>query len=195
MNSPTPTASDAPAGGADEPMPSTPAPENAVPEALTPEELAAQWEDDAPPPAGSVANLAASLVALAIGVGGIALSVGLGLGDPAHPKPGTWPLIVSLVITVLAVAQLVMGRRGGHDGEKFSHLSWFAAIGLLTLAGLVAAMPVAGFEIPAVLLSFVWMKFLGGESWRGSILYSVLIVAAFYAIFILGLGTSIPHLF
>lgn len=190
MNSPTPTTSNAPIGGADEPVAGP-----SAPEALTPEELAAQWEDDAPPPAGPVANLAASIVALAIGVGGILLSVGLGLGDPAHPKPGTWPLIVSLVITVLSLVQLVMGRHGGRDGEKFSHLSWFAAVGLVSLVGLVVAMPVVGFEIPSVLLSFVWMKFLGGESWRGSILYSVLIVAAFYAIFILGLGTSIPHLF
>jgi hypothetical protein len=56
-------------------------------------------------------------------------------------------------------------------------------------------MPVIGFEIPSLLLSFVWMKFLGGETWRSAAIYSVLVVAAFYGIFILGLGTTIPHLF
>lgn len=169
--------------------------ETAVADARTPEELAAQWEAEAPPAAGPVANLAASLAALVIGVGAVVLSLSMGLGTLSHPKPGTWPFIVGLVITVLSVAQLVLGRRGGTDGEKFSRLSWLAAFGLVTLVGLVALMPVIGFEIPSLLLSFVWMKFLGGESWRSAGVYSLLVVVAFYAIFILALGTSIPHLF
>lgn len=168
--------------------------ELATADARTPEELAAQWEAEGPPPAGHIANLASSLVALVIGVGAVVLSLGMGLGTASHPKPGTWPFIVGLVITVLAAAQLLLGRRGGLDGEKFSKLSWLAAFGMATLVGLVALMPVIGFEIPSLLLSFVWMKFLGGESWRGASVYSLLVVIAFYAIFILGLGTSIPHL-
>lgn len=39
------------------------------------------------------------------------------------------------------------------------------------------------------------MKLLGGETWRSTILYSVIIVAAFYVIFVVALGTRIPHLF
>ncbi|MBM6620802.1 tripartite tricarboxylate transporter TctB family protein [Micrococcaceae bacterium RIT802] len=164
-------------------------------EELTPEELAARWEEDAAPPAGPQANFWASLVTLAIGIAAMVLSVQLDLGTPAEPRPGMWPFLVSLVIAVLSVTQLVVGRRGGRDGEKFSKLSWLAAVGFATLLALVALMPLLGFEIPAVLLCFVWMKILGGESWRSSILYSLIIVAAFYAIFILGLQTTIPHLF
>ncbi|WRH26315.1 tripartite tricarboxylate transporter TctB family protein [Arthrobacter sp. JZ12] len=161
---------------------------------LTPEELAAEWAAESPPPSGPIANLAASLVAVAVGVGGMVLAVGLGLGSPAQPGSGTWPFIICLIITVLALAQLVVGRRGGLDGEKFSPLSRMALFGFLSLLGLVWLMPVIGFEVPALLLCFIWMKFLGGETWRAATLYSVLIVAAFYAIFILGLGTNIPHL-
>lgn len=161
---------------------------------LTPEELAAEWAAETPPPAGPIANIAASLVAVGIGVMGMVIAVGLGLGTPGEPAPGTWPFIISLVITVLALAQLIVGRRGGVDGEKFSPMSRMAAFGFITLLAMVWLMPVIGFEIPALLLCFIWMKFLGGETWRAATLYSVLVVVAFYAIFILGLGTSIPHL-
>lgn len=162
---------------------------------LSPEELAAEWEADAAPPAGPVANLASSLVAAGVGVAGMIIAVGLGLGSPGRPSPGTWPFVISLIITVLALAQLVVGRRGGLDGEQFSPLSRMAGFGFATLLAMVWLMPVIGFEIPSLLLCFIWMKFLGGETWRAASIYSVLVVAAFYAIFILGLGTSIPHLF
>jgi hypothetical protein len=168
---------------------------NVVDDDLTPEELAAQWQAEAPPPAGPIANLASSLVVLALGVAGLVMSIGLGLGTPSQPRPGMWPFAVSLIIAVLALAQLIIGRRGGRDGEKFSKLSWLVAIGFVTLLAMVWLMPMIGFEVPALLLCLIWMKFLGGETWRGAILYSLLVVAAFYGIFILALGTSIPHLF
>lgn len=160
----------------------------------TPEELAAQWEAEAAPPAGPVANLVASLVVLAVGVGGIVLSVGFGIGTASSPGPGTWPLAVSVLITVLGIAQAVIGRHGGQDGEKFTRYSWMTLIGFVTLVAMVVLIPLIGFEIPALMLCIVWMRFLGGEGWRSAILYSVLIVVAFYAIFIVALGTSIPHL-
>ncbi|MFP5316117.1 MAG: tripartite tricarboxylate transporter TctB family protein [Actinomycetes bacterium] len=162
---------------------------------LTPEELAAEWAADSAPPSGPLANLASSLVAAGVGAAGMVIALGLGLGSVNEPRAGTWPFIIGLIITVLALAQLFIGRRGGVDGEKFSPLSRMAGFGFLTLLGLVWLMPVIGFEIPSLLLCFVWMKFLGGETWRAATLYSVLVVISFYAIFILGLGTSIPHLF
>lgn len=164
-----------------------------TPEALTPEELAALWEVEGPPPAGGLSNLISSIVATLIGIGGMALSLPLGLGTPAQPGPGLWPFIICLIVVVFGVFQAFLGRRGG-DGEKFGQTSWLTAIGFVTLIAMVFLMPVIGFEIPALLLCFIWMKFLGGESWRSATLYSVLTVAAFYAIFVLALGTSVPHL-
>ncbi|MGP9783354.1 hypothetical protein CQ017_05480 [Arthrobacter sp. MYb224] len=162
---------------------------------LTPEELAAQWEAEAPEPAGPIANLVSSLVVLALSIAGLALSIGLGLGTPAAPAAGMWPFIVTLIAGVMAIAQIIVGRSGGKDGEKFSGMSWYAAIGFGTLILMVVLMPLIGFEVPALLLCFVWMRWLGGERWRSATIYSILIVAAFYAIFIAALGTTIPRLF
>ncbi len=156
--------------------------------------LVDEWAEDAPPPAGPVANLGACVVTAGIGVLGAVIAVGLGLGTPTQPGAGLWPLAISVAVVVLSLAQVVVGRRGG-DGEKFSRFSWLSLVGLATLLGLVALLPVIGFEIPALLLSLVWMKFLGGESWRSAVLYSVLVVGALYGVFVGALGTNVPHHF
>ncbi|MFD7308365.1 tripartite tricarboxylate transporter TctB family protein [Promicromonospora sp. NPDC059942] len=156
--------------------------------------LVDEWAEETPPPAGPVANLAASLVTTAIGVLGAVTAVGLGLGTLTKPAAGLWPLAISVAVVVLSLAQVVVGRRGG-DGEKFSRYSWLSLVGLATLLGLVALLPVIGFEIPALLLSLIWMKFLGGESWRSAVLYSVLVVGVLYGVFVGALSTNVPHLF
>lgn len=163
--------------------------------ALTPEELAEQWKAEAPESAGPVANLVACLVVLAVAISGMAISIGLGLGTPQTPKAGTWPFVVCIIIAVMAIVQIIAGRKGAAGGEKFSRLSWYSLIGFVTLLLLIALMPIIGFEIPSLLLCFVWMRWLGGERWRSATLYSVIVVVAFYLIFIVALGTNIPRLF
>ena len=163
-------------------------------DAETPEELLALWEEEAPEPAGGIANLVACVLTLAFGIAGMVLSMNLSLGSLTDPAPGFFPFVVSLITTVLSAAQIVLGRRGG-DGEKFSRYSVTVVWGVISLLVFVAVLPIIGFEIPALLLSFVWMKWLGGESWRSAILYSALTVIAFYLIFVVALRTQLPHLF
>ena len=74
-------------------------------------------------------------------------------------------------------------------------MSWLPLTGLVTLPPWCALMPVIGFELPALVLCMIWMRFLGGETWRSTLLVSAIVVAAFYGIFVLALDTSIPHLF
>jgi hypothetical protein len=59
----------------------------------------------------------------------------------------------------------------------------------------VAVIEHIGFEIPAVLLTFVWLRFLGREGWRTSVAVSVGVVVVFYAVFVGALSVPIPHLF
>ena len=161
---------------------------------LTPEQLAAQWEEEKPPAAGALANAASSLVVLGVGIGAIVLSVAMGLGTPDKPQPGLWPFIISCVMAALGLFQLVLGRHN-RDAEKFTRMSTAPLTGLVTLAAMVALMPLIGFELPALVLCIIWMRFLGGESWRSTLVVSAAVVIAFYAIFVLALHTSIPHLF
>jgi hypothetical protein len=166
----------------------------ALPEDFTPEQLAAQWEEEKPPAAGALANTASSLVVLGVGIGALVLSVAMGLGTPAAPQPGLWPFMISCVMVLLGLFQLIVGRHN-RDAEKFTRMSAAPLTGLVTLAAMVALMPVIGFELPALVLCVIWMRFLGGETWRSTLLVSAIVVAAFYGIFVLALNTSIPHLF
>ncbi|MBT2548228.1 tripartite tricarboxylate transporter TctB family protein [Arthrobacter sp. ISL-65] len=161
---------------------------------LTPEQLAAQWEEEKPPAAGALANVGSSLVVIGVGVGAVVLSIAMGLGTPSAPQPGLWPFMISCVMVALGLFQLIMGRHN-RDAEKFTRMSTAPLTGLVTLAAMVALMPLSGFEVPALVLCIIWMRFLGGETWRSTLVVSAVVVAAFYGIFVTALNTSIPHLF
>lgn len=157
-------------------------------------EVAQELEEERPPAGGPAYQLVGALVALVVGLGGAVLAYGYGLGTLQRPGPGLWPFLVSVVITVLALALLLVGRGLG-DAEKFTRSSLLPAAGLVTFVGLGLLMPVIGFEIPSLVLCAIWLRFLGGESWRSTIVTSVLTVAAFYLLFLHGLRIPLPHLF
>lgn len=156
-------------------------------------EVAQELEDERPPAGGPGYQVVGALVALGIGVLGAALSYGYGLGDLRAPGPGLWPFAVSVVIAILSAGLLISGR-GLQDSERFTRSSILPLIGLVTFALLAWLMPLIGFEIPSVALCIVWLRWLGGESWRMSIVVAVCTVAAFYLLFLYGLRIPLPHL-
>jgi putative tricarboxylic transport membrane protein len=157
-------------------------------------EVEAAVHEHRPPPAGPLGNALTAGAVVALGVAGVLGSWSLGVGSASTPGPGTWPLLVSAVLVVLGVA-LLAGARRGADAERFSPASWLVLAGLATMVGFVAVIEVVGFEIPAALLCFVWLRFLGREGWRTSVLTSLGVVVAFYAVFVAALAVPIPHLF
>jgi putative tricarboxylic transport membrane protein len=157
------------------------------------EALRAELAEDRPPHAGPWSQLGAAVVTGLVGVAGVVGSLGLGLGRLTAPGPGLWPFVVSVVITTLSVVLALTGRHGT-DTERFSRASVMTAVAVLTLVLLGVALPLIGFEIPSLLLTFVWLRFLGKESWRSSIVISVGTVFAFYVLFVLLLQIPLPRL-
>ncbi|MFC5832101.1 tripartite tricarboxylate transporter TctB family protein [Nonomuraea insulae] len=155
--------------------------------------LQAEMEEARPPHAGPLAQIGAAVVALAVGVFGAIGSFALGLGQLTQPGPGLWPFAISVVIVVLSATLVVTGR-GLQDTERFSRSSLLTVVGLVTLVLLAALLPVIGFEIPSLLLMFVWLRWLGKESWRSSIVISIGAVAAFYLLFVVLLQIPLPRL-
>jgi putative tricarboxylic transport membrane protein len=157
-------------------------------------EVAETLAEDRPPAGGPAYQLVGALVALAIGVTGAALALDYGLGSLRRPGPGLWPFVVSVVIAAMSLALLVVGRRL-EDSEAFTRSSVLPFIGALTFVGLGMLMPVIGFEIPSLVLCAIWLRFLGGETWRSTIVVSIGTVAAFYFLFLYGLRIPLPHMF
>jgi hypothetical protein len=156
-------------------------------------EVAHELEDDRPPAGGPAYQTVGALVGIAIGVGGAVLAYGYGLGSLREPGPGLWPFVVSVLIAGLSLILLVVGR-GLTDSEAFTTSSALPVIGVVTFVAFGLLMPVTGFEIPALVLCVTWLRFLGGESWRNTIVISVLTTAAFYFLFLYGLRIPLPHL-
>ena len=147
-----------------------------------------------PPPAGVTTNVIVAAVVIVFGVTALLLSASLGAGSANNPGPGTWPTLISIAIVLLGLALAAVARRTS-DAERFSRSSWLVVAGLATMVAFVAVIGIIGFEIPAALLTFVWLRFLGGESWRMSIILSLGVVVAFYLVFVAALSVPIPHLF
>ena len=159
-------------------------------EAEVAQELAEQW----PPAGGTAYQIVSACVVLVVGTGAAVLAYGYGLGSLRRPGPGLWPFVVSLVIVVLAVVLLVISRMLD-DAEKFTKASFLALAGGATFVGLGLLMPTIGFEIPAIALCIIWLRFLGGETWRSTIVISLCTTATFYLLFLYALRISLPHLF
>jgi putative tricarboxylic transport membrane protein len=156
-------------------------------------EVAQELADERPPAGGPAYQIVAALVVLVIGIGGAYLAYGDGLGSLRRPGPGLWPFAVSVLIALLAIMLLVVGRHLD-DAEKFTRASLLVLAGGATFVGLGLMLPTLGFEIPAILLGIVWLRFLGGESWRSTIVISVATTAAFYLLFLYALKIPLPHL-
>ena len=161
------------------------------------EEAVHQLEAEAehrPPPAGPLTNLIVAVAVVALGAAAVLGSLSLGAGSARTPGSGLWPLLISVVLLVLGLGLVATARRTS-DAERFSRSTWLVVAGLATMIGFVAVFGTIGFEIPAAVLTFVWLRFLGGETWRSSIVTTVAVVAAFYVLFVAVLSVPIPHLF
>ncbi|WP_158850261.1 tripartite tricarboxylate transporter TctB family protein [Saccharothrix deserti] len=157
-------------------------------------EVEAAEHEYRPPAAGPVGNTVIAAVVLLFGIAALVGSWSLGVGSARVPEAGTWPLLVAVVFVALGVALLATVRRTT-DAERFSRTSWLVLAGLATMVVFVAVIEHIGFEIPAALLAFVWLRFLGREGRRTSAAVSIGVVVAFYAVFVGALSVPIPHLF
>lgn len=151
-------------------------------------------EPDRPQAAGPVTNLVIALVVVVLGGAALAGSLNLGVGNPAAPGPGTWPAAVSAVVTVLGLVLAARARHTG-DAERFTRAGLLVLAAVATMAVFVAVVGLIGFEIPTALLAFVWLRLLGRESWRISVILSLAATVAFYLLFVAALDVTIPHLF
>ena len=156
-------------------------------------EVARDLAEERPPAGGPAYQLVAAAVVVALGIGAAVLAYGYGLGSLRRPGPGLWPFAVSVLIVVLSVLLLVVGRNLD-DAERFTKASYLVLVGSATFIGLGLLMPTIGFEIPAIALCIVWLRFLGGETWRSTIVIALVTTAAFYLLFLYGLKISLPHL-
>ncbi|MEV6602003.1 tripartite tricarboxylate transporter TctB family protein [Actinoplanes sp. NPDC051346] len=150
-------------------------------------------EEEAAARAGGAGHLAACVVPVLVGAGGLAYALTLRLGIPVDAGPGLWPAAVSVVLVGAGLWALVAGRRV-RDVERFSRGALDIALGLASLVAHALLVPLVGFEIPTLLVLAFWLRVLGREPWRVTALVSLLTTAVFSLVLVVLLGVPLPRL-
>jgi putative tricarboxylic transport membrane protein len=130
------------------------------------------------------------LIVVAVGVGALAGSVALSLGELTAPGPGLWPFVVALLLTGTGLVLLVVDDPA--DYEPFTRNSARIAGGLAGLAVFVVAFEVVGFILPAFLMLLLWLRVFGGESWRWAVGLALVGSVGLYLLFDTALGVRFP---
>lgn len=150
-------------------------------------------EHDQGPRAGRAVRFAALLVPLVFGLAALLQSVRLGVGDPQDPGPGLWPVLTSGAVIACAIV-LLLTERTEADYEKYTRGALTNMLGIASLVVYVVLFQLAGFEVATLLVSAFWLKVLGGESWRTTIVMSVALTVSLYVLFVAVLGAPLPRL-
>lgn len=130
------------------------------------------------------------LIVVAVGVGALAGSVALSLGELTAPGPGLWPFVVALLLTGTGLVLLVVDDPA--DYEPFTRGSARIVGGLAGLAVFVAVFEVIGFLLPAFLMLLLWLRVFGRESWRLSVGLALVGSVGLYLLFDTALGVRFP---
>lgn len=134
-----------------------------------------------------------SIVPLLLGVFGLCYSYFLlPLGRLTNPGPGLWPFIVSAFI-VLASLILLVTDRDREDYERFTARTRYVGLGIVSIGLFIVLFKQIGFIIPGFLTLVFWLRFLGKESWRMTLIVSVLVTIGFYLLFVTLLGIPLPE--
>jgi putative tricarboxylic transport membrane protein len=149
-------------------------------------------EHDEGPRAGPAVRIAGALTPMALGLFGLINSVRFGVGGARDPGPGMWPLMMSLALIVGALVLLVL-ERDQRDYEKYTRGAVLNLYGVLSLVAYVLLFKSVGFEIATAAVTAFWLKVLGGESWRSTILITLGVTSVAYLLFVTLLGAPIPR--
>jgi putative tricarboxylic transport membrane protein len=143
---------------------------------------------------GLTADRAAGIVFMLLGM--MALLEGwrlLSLRSRGMAGDDAFPLLLGLVMVVLGAALAFFvkpqKRSVSWPGRK---QAWVMLEGALVLAAFWILLPFLGFAISSFFAAAGLFSTIGGFRWRGCLLASGILTAAFYAIFVAWLGMPFP---
>jgi len=137
-------------------------------------------------------RIGTNVAIVAFGIFVLAEALKMPLGDPANPKAGFWPVMISGTFVFLAVLLLFTER---DDKDYVANDSSSGGIGLaiLSLGLFIFLFSMYGFIVPGFVLMVFWLRSLGRESWLSTIATAVLLVAGFYILFVRILEVPFPE--
>lgn len=144
------------------------------------------------------ADTLTALIALAISAFILFQGRELGLGRPSDPGSGfilfwTGAIMTALSAVLLGQSLMPAQRDAPGLGAAFAGLRWGKVIYVVALMALyTAVIETLGFVLSTLALLLVLFKTVDPQSWRVSILGSVLTTLGAWAVFVAWLGTQMP---
>ena len=122
----------------------------------------------------------------------VSLAMKMGIGSLRDPGAGFWPLIICLVIIVLAslagLQNVKLKIRANFDLRAMRK----PILAISSITVYIFLLENLGYMLPTPLLVLFWLRVIGAESWRISIVLSILLAAFFYFVFSTLLGVPFP---
>lgn len=108
-------------------------------------------------------------VPLALGLGWAIYAVSaFRIGGFSEPGPALWPLIVGTLLMLLSIVRVITDRDAA-DYEPYRRASLLVVAGAAMTGIFIVAFVVVGFLVSSFVLILFWMRVLGGERWRLSL--------------------------
>lgn len=154
----------------------------------------AEEEEEEQPPANPVVGRVCAVVLLLLFAGGVYEAYSLGVGSPANPGPGLWPMFISSIGAALSVVLVIRGT--SWLSSELGTYRW-SLIMALAIGGYMIALPLLGFLVATALLCLLVTRVLGGAGWITTIATAVLAPVLSYVVFnqLLGVPAIEPSLF
>ena len=129
-----------------------------------------------------------------LGVGMAIGATNYSMGSSVRPGAGYFPFLLSTIMAIIGAIVLIRSLLSGPaDGDPIGHIAWkplLVIVGAIVLfgatisrLGLVVAIPIL-----VIITSFAGQEF----HWRDALIAAVVLTFAAWAIFIYGLGLTIP---
>lgn len=130
------------------------------------------------------------LLLVAAGVSAVIGSWQLSLGELNSPGPGLWPFIVSVAVTMAAVALMLFPDSAVPEAWTRRTAAIVAGVGSLCV--FVVLFEAIGFLVPAFLMLMLWLRAFGREPWRWTVPLAVGGAVVLHVVFAGLLGVPFP---
>jgi putative tricarboxylic transport membrane protein len=127
-----------------------------------------------------------------LGIGAIIESLRLHIGSPVEPKPGFFPFLAGIALTVFSSIIFLKGWLGGSQKKVTLKEIRRPALLLAILIVLVAALDFVGHVIGTLIASVMILRIMNVKSWRVLILTSCCMSIGTYVLFDRMLGIDLP---
>jgi putative tricarboxylic transport membrane protein len=116
-------------------------------------------------------------------------------GSLAHPGPGTFPLVIAVVL-LLGAAGTALEAFFGRDGEPIAWPRGWAAVRVVSLAAATGAyavlLPLVGHPLSGGLLTFIALTIMGLRPWWRALVLAIVLTAVSHYLFTVLLGVPLP---